>query len=145
MLHNLHLACTAIKYVIIYKITQKRKRYVWHIKRMSQNRYPNSFWKDQRVDLPKDRWTALSKIWKQGGMASITEAGRLAMDREHHGPNGKAEWSADTLGQGCIYHDTVLLSCLEFPLFIWYHGTLLLSCLYLPLFMCYINITAQYF
>ena len=77
-----------LKYKVIDKVTQKRMRFFGHIKRMSQGRYPKLLL-EARLEgrrpkgRPAKRWMDCTRQDIQiGGMRSVTEAGRMAMDRK---------------------------------------------------------------
>ena len=79
-----------LKYNVIDKVTQKRMRFFFwtHIKRMSQERYPKLLL-EARLEGRRPKGRA-AKRWMDcirqdiqiGGMRSVTEAGRMAMDRK---------------------------------------------------------------
>ena len=77
-----------LNYTVIDRITQKRMKFFGHIKRMPQERYPKLLL-ESRLEgrrpkgRPAKRWTdCIKQDIKMIGMTSITEAGRMAMNRE---------------------------------------------------------------
>ena len=77
-----------LDYTVIDRVTQKRMRFFGHIKRMSQERYPKLLLEARPEGRrpegrPANRWMdCIKQDIKIGGITSVTEAGRMAMDRE---------------------------------------------------------------
>ena len=77
-----------LKYNVIDKVTQKRMRFFGHIKRMSQERYRKLLLEARLEgrrpkDRPAKRWMdCIRQDIQIGGMRSVTETGRMAMDRK---------------------------------------------------------------